>query len=60
MLFNGTVDWDSCNVHAFCYTCTEDDGSLNKYCEAVLQKYNYDGYKTPSSIRDLVYDDMVR
>ena len=60
LYFNGTVDWDECNVHAFCYTCTEDDGSLNKYCEAVLQKYSYHGYKTPSNIRDLVYDDMVR
>ena len=37
----------------------EDDGSLNNYCEAVLQKYNYDGYQTPAGIRDLVYDDMV-
>lgn len=61
LFFNDSaVSWDSCNVHAFCYTCTEDDGSLNKYCEAVLQKYTWDGFQTPTDIRDLVYDDMVR
>merc|ERR1712118_495321 len=38
--FNGS-DWDRCNVHAFCFTCADPDGSLNKYCEAVMQRYNW-------------------
>jgi hypothetical protein len=35
---NGTQkSWDACNVHAMCYVCANADGSMNKYCEAVLQ-----------------------
>ena len=26
---------------AFCWTCSEDDGTLNKHCEAVMQKYQW-------------------
>ena len=41
-----------------CYTCANDDGSLNAYCEAVLQKYSQHvawNLGTPSQIRSWVY-----
>jgi hypothetical protein len=55
---NSAGAWDACNVHAFCYTCANDDGSLNAYCEAVLQKYSQHvawNLGTPSQIRSWVY-----
>ena len=55
---NSAGTWDACNVHAFCYTCANDDGSLNAYCEAVLQKYSQHvawNLGTPSQIRSWVY-----
>ena len=51
-----TTYW-ACNVHAFCYVCENDDGSLNKYCEAVLQKYsqkNAWNVGTPSQVKTFV------
>ena len=29
-----------CNLHAFCYSCVEDDGSVNPYCKAYVEHYN--------------------
>ena len=40
LYFNST-QWDHCNVHAFCWTCADPDGSLNEYCEAALQRYDW-------------------
>lgn len=54
---NPSGEWDACNVHAFCYVCENDDGSLNKYCEAVLQKYsqkNAWNVGTPSQVKTFV------
>ena len=44
---NGTdVTVDACNAHALCYVCADADGKLNKYCEAVLQRYAW--YTVPA------------
>ena len=67
LYFNGTL-WDRCNVHAFCWSCADPDGSLNKYCEAVMQKYNWwhtenDGAgstgHTPSPAKTMVFDNLT-
>ena len=51
--------WDSCNAHAFCWTCAEEDGSLNKYCEAVMQKYAWGSAYTPSDAKGRAFDDLL-
>jgi len=55
LYFNKThadvADWDACNVHAFCYMCTESDGTMNNYCGAILATYDSKhGTITPSSV----------
>ena len=61
LYFNSSI-WDRCNVHAFCWTCAEADGSLNKHCEAVMQKYNYEAeygaQGTPSEAKAYVMSNM--
>jgi len=53
---HGMADWDACNVHAFCYMCTEGDGTMNNYCGAILATYDSQhGTRTPSSVMSKPY-----
>ena len=66
LYFNST-QWDHCNVHAFCWTCADPDGSLNEYCEAALQRYDWwhtqsnagTAGHTPSPAKTMVFDNLA-
>lgn len=37
---NVGVNFDACNLHAFCHACIREDGSINEYCKAYVELYN--------------------
>lgn len=49
-----SYDWDSCNVHAFCYVAMDQpNGKLNPYVKAVLEYYNTSS--SPSAAKSNVF-----
>ena len=37
---NVHTTFTGCNLHAFCFMCVYDDGSVNPYCKAYVEHYN--------------------
>lgn len=41
--FNSSMDsseWDDCNTHAFCYSCTTEEAEVNEFCKYMVSKYD--------------------